>query len=359
MASKGTADRRSGFGGGWFGDDDYVLESAADNKGGAPSSELRDAEDKIKRKMEDPELWKPRPPTEECPVCLVPLPLQESRSTYWACCVKKLCRACVAETGRALNITNRKREQKELPPMDPSCSFCRTPVSRQNSEWLKMVEDQVDKGDVEAMVTLAANYRDGDFGLTRDAAKVLELLHKAADLGFPEAIRKLGYYFFEGKPGIIEDADANKGRAYLEEAAKKGDAPARFYLGDIEDEHQQHDLAIKHFKLAATAGDEYAMKRLWKYFPSKLTKAELEETLRAHHAACDEMNSEERERLIAYDEAKAGNDSKLIRIYEHYYHGVITAKDLNKALKAYRSGHVDHAMSILDKGRRACGYAYM
>ena len=31
----------------------------------------------------DPELWKPHPPTEECPLCFVFLPLLEDESTYW------------------------------------------------------------------------------------------------------------------------------------------------------------------------------------------------------------------------------------------------------------------------------------
>jgi hypothetical protein len=43
---------------------------------------------------EDPELWKPPSPTEECPVCLVPLPLKPDKAMYWACCGKRLCMAC-------------------------------------------------------------------------------------------------------------------------------------------------------------------------------------------------------------------------------------------------------------------------
>ena len=32
-------------------------------------------------KVLDPDLWKPHPPTEECPVCFVPLPLDENTQT--------------------------------------------------------------------------------------------------------------------------------------------------------------------------------------------------------------------------------------------------------------------------------------
>lgn len=45
----------------------------------------------------------------------------------------------------------------------------------------------------------------------------------------------------------------------------------------------------------------------------KLTKAELEETLRAHKLACDEMNSEYRERYVdlAMSKAMEGDDETL------------------------------------------------
>jgi TPR repeat protein len=303
---------------------------------------------------QDPEMWKPHPPTEECPVCLVPLPLRHNRSTYWQCCGMMVCCACKAETERALNITNRKRKDKELPPMGHSCAFCRVPVPEKDSEFVKQFEQRVDKGDVKAMLNLAAKYRDGQDGLARDEEKALELMHRAADLGHPEALGWFGKCFWEGVCGVIQDAE--KGVAYWEDAAKKGDATSRCILGMFEKKKQQHDLAIKHFKLAAAAGEEDAVKHLWKYFPSKLDKAELEAILRANHAARDEMNSEERKRYEAWQEALEGNDETLMGIYAHYYEGLMTAKELNKALKVYQSGDVDQALSILSKCRRACGF---
>jgi len=300
-----------------------------------------------KRIKKELEMRKPHPPTEDCPVCLVPLPLENKKATYWACCGQLVCCACDAETDRALNITNRKRKDKKLPPMKRSCAFCRVPAAKNDPEWIKMTEDRIDKGDVKAMVNLAGLYR------TRDEAKALELYHRAADLGSPGALGRLGYCFLEGELGVIRDEE--KCWRYLEDSAKKGDAHARCILGAKEEENEEHNLAIKHFKLAAAAGHEDATKRLWKYFPSKLDKAELEETLRAHKLACDEMKSEERERYEAWKEAMAGNDGTLKSIYLHYYGGILTAKELNKALKVYQGGDVDQALSILSKGRQRVG----
>jgi len=310
-----------------------------------------------KRIKKEIELWKPHPPTKECPVCLVPLPLQLNRATYWPCCGQMVCCACKAETERALNITNRKRKNKELPPMKDSCAFCRVPAFTTDSELIKEYEERVDKGDVDAMVMLARYYKEGELGLVRDEAKALELTRRAADLGSPDALGRLGSCFLYGELGVIRDEE--KARVHWEDAAKKGDAISRCILGVFEEENEEHDLAIKHYKLAAAAGDESAVKHLWKYFPSKLDKAELEEILRAHKEACDEMNSEERKRFIAYQEALDGNDDTLKSIYVHYYEGVMTAKELNKALKVFQSGDVDQALSILSKCRRACGVVHV
>jgi hypothetical protein len=286
---------------------------------------------------EDPELWKPHPPREECPVCLVPLPLVNDRASYWSCCGMIFCEACKNENARALHITNRKRKDEELPPMEGSCAFCRVPVSKSGPESIKRLEERIDKkGDLRAMLMLAKMHREGAQGLAQDNAKGLELYQRAADLGLPVALLTLGYYFLVGLPGIIQDEE--KARLYFEAAAKKGEVQARFDLGQLEEECHNYDLAIKHFKLAATAGQEDAMKELWKYFPSKLDKAELEETLRAHKEACDDMNSEERERCEAMEKAMAGNDETLKELYATYYTGMMTAKELNKALKVYRRG---------------------
>jgi len=222
--------------------------------------------------------------------------------------------------------------------MGQSCAFCREPKPKNGSEYVKRLEERIDKGDLKAMVNLAGYYTDGKLGLARDNVKALELFQRAADLGSRNALMKLGICFFSGELGVIPNEE--KGVAYFKDATKKGDASARHNLGVIEEEgNQRHDLAIRHYKLAAAAGVELSTKRLWKYFSlEKLDKAELEETLRAHKEACDEMNSEERKRYEAWQEALEGNDDTLKNIYAYYYEGLITAKELNMTLKAHASG---------------------
>ena len=329
-----------------------IEEAAADQ---LASVNLSDAEGQDKEPTslpgkEDPELWKPHPPREECPVCLVPLPLENSLASYWSCCGMVVCKACKEENRRALVITNRKRAEKKLQPIERSCAFCRSPLHKTDSECINQYHERINKDDLMAMFVISKYYRSGELGVVKDNAESFKWIQRAADLGFPEAIFALGYCFLNGVIGVIQDEE--KGILFMEEAAKKGDVTARYRLGCLETKLHHHDLAIRHFKLAAAAGDEAAMKELWKYFSShKLTKPELEETLRAHKLACDEMNSEHRERYVAMSKAWKGDDETLKGLYAGYYVGFITAKELNKALKAYRRGDTAHVINVLSKIR--------
>jgi len=283
-------------------------------------------EDMSELKKNDPELWKPHPPTEICPLCLVPMPIEPDRSSYFSCCGKNMCFACKAETDRALATRNRRNNESKLPPMDPSCAFCGMLAPKTDSEMITRYEERVDKGDVKAMVILGGYYRDGECGLARDDAKGLELYRRAADLGYPKALTVLGHC-------LDESYNEEKGWVCIEDAAKKGDVDARYELGMLEEKIQGHDLAMKHYRLAAAAGHKEAMKRVKQYASRrKLSKAELDETKKAHKEACDEMSSEDRERYMAYEEVMARNNEALKNIYKCYYEGKVSAEELKNTM---------------------------
>ena len=285
------------------------------------------------RRVLDPELWKPHPPTEDCPVCFVPLPLSEGEHTYWVCCGKIICFACMAETMRATKVINAKRAKKKLPPLDlGTCSFCRTASKYSASEF----EYRIRKGDGIAACSLAGLYRNGDArsNIPKDEDKSSELLHHAANgLGYSAAMAELGRMYSDGVDGVVKDE--TKGRKYLGDAVKMGEVDARKTLACFEAEGGNVKLAIRHWKLAAAAGDEPSTKELWKCFcKGALEKAELEETLRAHKEACDSMNSEERKRYALLKKAEADEDDLLENILMSYYRGEIKAKELNIVLEA-------------------------
>ena len=295
---------------------------------------------------EDPELWKPLTPTEECPVCMVPLPLENGNCTYWACCSKRVCTACSKEHERAQRVTNMKREKKKQPPLEKTCAFCRTPLPRNDAEEISRYEEKISKDDTRAMINLAGMYLQGAKGLRKNDEKAFELLNRAADLGSLDAIALLGQHISFGHLDNIKDESI--GREYLKDSAVKGNVHSQHSLGTILYKEGNIALAIKHWNLAAAAGQDQSMKGLWSCFnKGKLSKPDLEKALRAHKAARDEMNSEQRERWDAYKEAKGGNDQLLKDIYTMYYAGYINVKELKKALQAHRSGNRREATMLI------------
>ena len=286
---------------------------------------------------EHPELWKPQPPTEECPVCMVPLALAQDKSMYWACCGKIVCCACCEEHDRALRVTNRKREKKKQAPLEETCAFCRSPLHEDDSELISRYGERIEKGDTVAMTNLAYMNLHGSDGLRKDEAKAFELFQMAADLGSAEATGMLGRFLAEDR--FTSTPNTTKGQEYFEDAAAKGHIASRYHLAVLLADEGHIDLAIKHLHLAAAAGHDNSMKALWECFSKgKLSKPDLEKALRTLKAACDEMNSEERERLAAFREAMDGNDGLLKKIYSSYYMGFINAKELKKLLKAHAAG---------------------
>ena len=297
------------------------------------SERQQDSVNELHCSWSDPELWKPHPPTEDCPVCMVPMPLESEKMRYATCCGKVICVACSQEDIRALAITNRKREKKELPPLDGSCAFCRESTNTNTYIYAERIKNRIDNGDIEAILSMAICCRDGLEGLPKDEGKALELFNKAADMGSGTAMFHIGFHH------MYVARDKKKSIEYFVEAVKMGDVESRCALAVIFSGERHFHLARKHLRLAAEAGHKTAIKQFWKLFSyGKLNKTDLEEILRAHQAACDEMDSEDRRRYDAYEEAKAGNDDVLIRLYKNYYFGYINAKQLKEVVKMHRNG---------------------
>ena len=284
---------------------------------------------------DDPELWKPHPPNADCPICCIPLPHLAEHSMYFPCCGKRVCSACDSEHYRATNITNAKREKKELPPLPLSCPFCRVADWDTDEELIQRYQYRVEKGDALAVHIFAGKITSGQSGLPKDTLKALELWHQAAKLGCTDAFSELGRCYTYGD-GIKKDE--MKGMQCLKIATKKGSVLARHNLGNIFYEIGNDDLNIKHLRLAAAAGFDLSMDTLWgKFYKGRLSKDDLEDSLRAHKRASDEMSSEERERWLEWQKANKGDDDALKNIYKCYYAGMINANGLKKALKAHNS----------------------
>jgi TPR repeat protein len=229
----------------------------------------------------DKKLFKEPPLPEDCPICMLPLPLAVGESTFESCCGKIICMGCIyamVEREGAKNI----------------CAFCRTPGGESDEETIRRNKKLMDKGSAYACYWLAGYYARGIMGMPQDWAKANELYLKAGELGCVEAYFNLGSSYYNGD-GV--EIDKERAMHYFELAAMNGSVHARYNLGVIEGQAGNPQRACKHFILAARAGYEEALDAVKEGFRSGIiTKDEYANTLRAYQKSQDEMKSEARDK---------------------------------------------------------------
>ena len=235
--------------------------------------------------ISDYELFKQPPPEEDCPICLLRLPLLPSGSVYMACCGKVICRGC--EYAPVYDhLGNKIIEEK--------CPFCRTPAPYSDEEYKERIQKRVQLDDAEAMFTLGNYYRNGEFGVPQDYAKAFELFVRAGDLGYAEAYNDVGLAYENGH-GV--EIDKKKANHYYELAAMGGDVYARFNLGCAE---TRADRALKHYTIAAEGGDDDSLKKIQElYTNGHATKDDYTKALRAYQKYLDEIKSKQRDKAAA------------------------------------------------------------
>ena len=230
--------------------------------------------------LHDEALFKEPPLPEDCPICMLPLPLTEGEVQFQSCCGKMICRGCIYA-------------MVEREGVNTLCAFCRTPDPNSAKECIKRLEKRMDKGNAAAFSMLAGFYAEGDMGLPQDWLKANELYLKAGELGCDEAYFNLGNAYDDGE-GV--DIDEEKAKHYWELAAMNRDVTARHNLGVIEEGAGNDERAFKHYILAASAGHPESLAVVKEGFmKGHVTKDEYKSTLRAYHECQTEMKSEARD----------------------------------------------------------------
>ena len=242
----------------------------------------------------DEELFKEHPPGEECPICFLPLPFalldneQVSPVVFESCCGNKICKGCIYAL-------------KEREGVDGLCPFCRVPFAKSVEEELKRVKKLIKKGNADAYYMLAGCYSQGRMGMPRDMAKANELLLKAGELGCVEAYVNLGNVYDIGRIVEVDEEKAKQYKKYLELAAMNGNVGARNALGYMEVQAGNTHRSVKHFILAARAGDDEALDKVKEGFMDGIvTKEEYAQALRAYQNRRDEMKSDMRDKARAF-----------------------------------------------------------
>ncbi|KAK1733624.1 Sel1-like repeat family protein [Skeletonema marinoi] len=213
----------------------------------------------------------------DCPICMIPLQLDQSKSSLYSCCSKIICGGC--------DRANDSRE--EMASLEPKCPFCRTPVPTKN-ELDKRRMKRIEVNDPVAMRQWGVQqYKKGDY------STAFEYFARAAELGNAEAHYRLSQMYDLGN-GI--EKDGGKEMYHLEEAAIGGHPNARFNLGCIEWNNDNKERAVKHWIIAAAQGDDKSIKYLMNaYKGGFVSKENLAAALRAQKAAVDETKSPQRE----------------------------------------------------------------
>ena len=238
---------------------------------------------KLEEELEGADLFAPLPPTEDCPICLVPLSRVGLNSNYWACCGKLICVGC-----NGLGIRQK------------TCPFCRE-LRPDKEQYVRQLEARALKNDHNALRNLGVSFSKGKGGLPKDDLKALDCYIKAVELGSPVACTDIGRCYSRGC-GVSKDMDR---KAFFNRVgALRGCIYARNNLGGIEYDSGNHEIGIRHWRVAAEAGSQPSLDELRVIYnadgkkPGKefITKECMDGLYRVCHDAQEEVKSEEREK---------------------------------------------------------------
>jgi len=235
--------------------------------------------------LHDIKLFKQPPKKEDCPICFLPLPWLGMGSKYYSCCGKVLCSGCTHAMEMSDNGVG-------------LCPFCRCTPPESDKENIKRLKKRVEVGDAHAIFNLGVFYSNGEYGLTRDRTKALELWHRAGELGYAGAYFNIGIAYDDGR-GV--ERDEKKANHYYEQAAIGGYVKARYNLGCSEYEKSNWDRAIKHLLISAGGRHNNSVKGIQLlYKAGHATKEDYAKALRACQKYLDEIRSEQRDIAAAF-----------------------------------------------------------
>ncbi len=215
----------------------------------------------------------------DCPICFLPLPVEESKSTITACCSKIICNGC--------DFANQKREIESR--LEPKCAFCRHPIPSDADEHTKILLNRAEANDT------FANYAMGlSCNNSGDYKAAFEYWTKAADSGDANAHHCLSDFYRIGLGGV--EKNKKKEIYHLEEAAIAGAPKARNILGSIEEKNGRMDRAVKHWIIAAKLGDVNTLNLLKLcYEEGVVSKDAFATALRGYQAVVEATKSPQRE----------------------------------------------------------------
>ena len=234
---------------------------------------------------------------QECPLCMCTFPLDQSEIAGMFCCGNHICAGCKHVSLMKMGDRGRK------------CPYCRQiPPDANNEKMLiKRLQERIESHkDPDAMYALSSFYRDGNYGILKNAKKQVELLRMAAILEHPASLFHLGLYHTKGYPdGNITKNLAKAKESYEIAAYRGGYCGAWQNLGYLYyQEGRNISASMYHFRMASSYGDCHSLNVVkWGYKNGHISKEDFETTLRAWQAANDEMATDDRKKAKARKKA--------------------------------------------------------
>ena len=250
----------------------------------------------LEEELKGADLFKPVPPFEDCAICLVRLPLVKHDAMYKVCCGNIVCKACHIENEASINKQNEEKNTSKKLAL--TCPFCRKPASSSGDEEFARLQARCLQNDHNALGIMGNAYHTGG-GVAQDDLKALDYFIRAAEVGSPGACTSIGTFYDVGN-GVAVD----KRRAALFErvGALRGSAIARHNIGLSEYLSGNHEIAIRHWKIAAEAGDQMSIDALKNIYDGKMpgkefiSKEEMDTVYRSGHEAQMEVQTEDRKK---------------------------------------------------------------
>ena len=254
---------------------------------------------KLEEELEGADLFAPLPPTEDCAICFVPLSRMCSDTFYNACCGNFVCVACSKENNASVNKRNEGKNSSKKVAF--TCPYCREASPTCLFEEHAQYEARCLQNDPYAFTMMGELYRDGDHQVAKDDLKALDCWIRAVELNGADACICIGDVYDKGNEVTV---DKERAALFWRVGALRGDVGARYNIGVAEYDLGNHEIAIRHWKIAAEAGYQPSLNALRKIYnagnkePGEefISKEYLDFVYRACHEAQMEVKSEEREK---------------------------------------------------------------
>ena len=219
----------------------------------------------------------------DCPICILPLSLDTSKSVMQSCCTKLICIGCYyASIKHEVETKFGKR----------TCPFCRQPEPNTEAEIECYKMKRMEVNDPVAILEAGKRcYHQGNY------ENAFHFLNKAAELGEVEAHYCLSFMYRDGN-GV--DRDMAKRLQHLKLAAIGGQPKARHNLGVYEMNREKIERAVMHFTIATNNGNDDSAKALMELHEAgHVSQEDYELALREYQSAVNTSNSPQREAALA------------------------------------------------------------